>query len=324
MTAGCAKAIHPQVWVDLDRVLRDTQRSAAQPVPMPKSPPPIKAETFVLDGRSSEEMAGSASPALEHPLRDVTEIQQQALKQLLRRLQVVYRRQADLYEQEQQRLLGDPDRAQFQKILPELRIAFAAYANNRMPLAARLAFLAGFPDPNPKGDPPPANLRPVPKQRWLAANAVRVQVTALDRQYDAKATALIANAASLAAADRISLLNRVEEYRQQMNDRAMKEAVDPLEGGEAPVTLKLSGSAPVRLPARPPITVTLPGSPAMPPLPQVGSNGTVGVSNRLMVSRQLEIWLAQSGKTLSERPGRDTPDVTQEFEDWIRQQRAGL
>ncbi len=292
---------------------------------VPPPPPGTPAQTFALPGREAELVTGPTPGAEARTERRVEASQEQALKRLQKRLQAIYARQADLYAQEQTRLLGDPEQKQLQVILPKLKAAFDAYAVQRTPLFIQLINLAGFPDPNPKGQPPPAGLSPLAKRIWEQANKARTDLAALDAAYSRTAEGLVAEVARLAGQDRLALLHKIEAFRQQMNERAIAEAVNPLQANSTSVVLSIPGRPAVVLPAVPPRTVTLPAVPPAPPLPKVDSQeARLGpAERRKLIERQLSIWLALNNKVLASGPGSRVPDQTQDFQEWRIRQQAG-
>jgi hypothetical protein len=252
--------------------------------------------------------------------------QEKALRLLEQRLEQVYARQADFYEAEQRRLMGDPESRALDQIEPKLREAFVQYSEERLPYVLKIINLAGFPDSNPKNLPPPDNLRPVPKDQWLKAMDARTKLNSIDRGYSSKVTALLADAERLADADRFALLKKVDDFRRTMEERAMKEAANPLQLAVKPIVLSLSRQPPPTLQAVPPVSVTIPGSPAMPPPPKVDFGDPLSPmgGQRGLLEEELKIWLANHDEVLATKPSKKLPDKTQEFAAWISQLKAGL
>lgn len=331
LLAGCG---HPTttVWVDLDRVMIDQPEAVSSPPSVPKAPGPVPAETFTLPGRTPEILAGPTTPGERRTVAVTEEDQRRQLDSLRRRLEAIYARQTDIYAAEQTRLMGDPELKAFQSVVqPKLRAAFQAYADKRTPLVVRLVNLSGFPDTNPRSLPPPAaivgkNGKTTVNQRfWLEANDVRAQIAALDAEYDKTASELIAEVRRLGAADRLALLKKIQQFRNEMNERAIAEAASPLEAGRPIVTLSIQAEPAVVLPATAPKTLTVPGVPTASPAPKVDSQEArnTPVETRDLLQRQLGIWLALHDRVLARAPERGVPDVTREFESWRRQQQAG-
>jgi hypothetical protein len=248
-----------------------------------------------------------------------------ALKKLRQRLTAVYSRQADFYTEEQRRLLGDPQSRALDKVLPELRSAFQAYADRRTPLVIKLINLSGFPDSNPKSQPPPPRLSPLEKKFWLSANEIRAQIQSLDDGYSKEAAGILAQVQHMANLEQLALLQKIDAFRKQMNDRAIAEAVNPLEGGVRAQILHVSSEPAVVLPPLAERTMTLPAVPALPAPPKVDWNEAQPSpkEGRMLMERQLSIWLALNHMALASGPGRDIPDKTREFEFWRTQQQAG-
>ena len=321
---GCAPKT-AEVWVNLDSIVW-AKPAQAVVVPAPKRPTTgSPAETFGLPGRPAQVVAGPTSGAEEETAAAAEASQATALKRLRKRLSAVYSRQADFYAEEQARLLGDPESRALDKLLPDLKRAFQAYAVKRTPLVIKLINLAGFPDVNPKGDPPPATLSPVDKKFWLSANNTRSEIGALDAEYSKTATAILAQVDHLANQDRLALLAKVDAYRRQMNERATLEATNPFENAHRSEALHLAAEPAVVLPPLAVRTMTLPAVPPLPDPPKVdlGEAQPSTSQKRLMLGRQLAIWLALNQRVLAAGPGRGVPDETGNFDHWRQQQQAG-
>jgi hypothetical protein len=321
---GCGSR-SDEVWIDLDRVV-DADRPAPFALPTPPSPPKgSPARSFTLPGRNPELVNGPSLASEARTVRQVEVSQTAALDRLRKKLQTIYARQADLYAEEQARLLGDPDQKQFEAILPRFRAAFEAYAATRQPVYIQLIGLAGFPDSNPRSEPPPPSLSPLAKARWIEANEVRTKLKSLDQGYSATAAGLVAEAGRSANADRLALVKKISRFREEMNDKAIAEASNPLQGETASVVLSLPSRPAVVLPPEPARRVTLPAVPPAASLPKVDSQeASVGPAERRgLIERQLAIWLALNRKVLASGPGKRVPDQTQDFIQWRDRQQVG-
>ena len=323
--AGCASP-KTTVWVDTDQVFREAPAPVRTSVPSPKPPGPLPPATFTIPGRPAEVLTGRSSATPNRTVSATAGQEEQALKALQRRLEAIYARQANFYEAEQRRLLGDPEKQAFEQIRPQLLAAFQKYGHERMPVFLKLISLVGFPDPNPHNNPPPAGLRPVPLANWQQANALRDQLEKMDTAYSQEATALLAQSARLADQKRLELLKKVDAFRRQMMERAVTEAANPLRKSLTSVDLTIGGDAPIQVPATAPVTVTIPGLPAMNPLPKVEFEEDLlsDSARKREIKHDLEIWLGINNLTLAPQPRKGVPDRTSEFSNWRRQQRLGL
>jgi hypothetical protein len=320
---GCESG--PQkVYVNLDG-LTARNRGFSTAAAMPQPPKPLPAETFNLPERPAQVLESSTSSEVVKPQADAASAQAEALKTIEKRLVRIYQKQIDFFASQQQALLGDPDTVRVQQVMPELRAAFTRYADARLPMAARLAYIAGLPDSNPKNLPPPANIRPVPKQRWLEANDLRKKVETLDANYSNEATRILGEAGRMAAEDRLAVLKKVEDFRRQMMDRALQEAINPLKFKKRDVSVRLKAEPQVTLPDQAGQSVRIEATNTLPPAPQVefGRSGESETISRELLRRQLAIWAAINRYTVIQSPNASLRDATKDFERWRNQQRVG-
>jgi hypothetical protein len=329
LVTGCASKPET-VYVDLNAVYQTEQKSPPIPA-IPKPPAPLPEQEYVIPGASEEILENSAEPGIEKTQNDASEAQKEALSVIRHRLVKIYQGQIDLFAEKQRRLLVDPESARVKEIMPELQSAFAGYASARMPYIAELTFLSGLPDSNPSNAPPPASLKPVPKQRWLRANALRERIQVLDRAYAEKATDILAKAGRLAAEDRLGVLKKVDEFRAQMMDRALQEAAAPTLNSSASAFLGLNPQPSIVLPKQPSREIKFPATAALPPAPQVEFERS-GESERVakeLLRRQLLIWSSICGfhvvqdRTSTLDHNRHVRDATKDFERWRIQQKVG-
>jgi hypothetical protein len=319
---GCASPSR-NVYVDLQSIRLEPFPAAAQSV-RPVLPKPLPSQSFVLSGVPAKTLASSSSAEVVASQADAREAQEAALETIKKRLIKIYKRQIDLFAAQQKSLAPDSDSLRVQEALPALYAAFQRYATARLPLISRLSYLAGLPDTNPKNAPPPATLRPVPRSRWVEANALRSRIYGLDDSYSNEATDILAKASGLAAVDRFNLLKKVEDFRRQMMDRALQEAAAPIRS-RAPAILRLQAAPSIVLPQVAPESVEIPATPALPASPQVESVRS-GESERIskeLLRRQLVIWAAINQFSVVPKLSSNVRDATKDFERWRSQQKVG-
>jgi hypothetical protein len=306
-------------------VQRNHESSLFKPPLLPKPPSPLPAKSYSLPSVSAEVLESSGRPELVKPQEDSDAAQAEALRTIKKRLIKIYQKQIDLFAEQQQALLGDPDASSIAQIMPQLHAAFSRYAESRLPLVSRLSYLAGIPDTNPSNAPPRAGLRPVPKAQWLEANGIRAKLKVLDDAYSTEATQILAEAGKLAAKDRLALLQKVENFRREMMDRALKEAINPLQSRTRSATLRLKALPEISLPAQPGRSINLPVTETLPSPPQVEfekSSESANISKEFL-RRQLAIWAAINRYTVVQLPVGNARDATKDFEIWRKQQRVG-
>ena len=319
LLASCAKAPVPEpVWVDVAR-LAPPAAPVRRAVPPPRPPAALPAKTVGLPARPATRLVAEAGIDGEALAREVDEAQAASLARLRRRLSEVYDREADRFARQQARLLGDPYRGAIDRFYPAYRRAFEAYAAKRLGPAARLAFIVGAKDPNPRNEPVVTkDLTPLGRLLAARASAARVELRTLDDGFDAIARAFLEDVAMTGDAARAGTLALVERNRERLNAQALAEAARPIgPRGEAAIRLSLARSGVAQVAAVPARSVTIPAAPAPPPAPEVESPRALADARSRLLG-EVRIWAALEGLRLEPR-GRD---ATTEFAAW-NAKRAG-
>jgi len=247
--------------------------------------------------------------------------QRQALLVLQRRLRAFYRGAGDEFQVGQQREIEATTREELSRAQDRIRAEFERYAQERAPLLARLSILVGFPDPNPYSKPPDSPLRPVARQRFEEAAQVRGELEALDKRFEANSEAILASVTNLRSDLESALRLRIQAFRDQLNERAEREALSQVRLTARDLGLQLLDTPPIVLPPSGTRTATVPGEPPLPAAPKVPSLGIgSGLADRRRLAEQeLRIWLGLNRYRLA--PG--APDATGAFQQWRTKYRAG-
>lgn len=322
--AACAPA-PKAVSVDLDAVLASEPWSRPTIPAIPAPPKPRPGIVVTLPGQKAQTLKDPSVGTLS-AAEGVEEAQQKAQKSLSRRLAAFYQRESERFANEERKRLGDPYRKAFDTEYPTIRARFDRYANQRGPLLAKLTFRVGFPDPNPENKPLPKVTSPLLQKRLDEAASLRTEIKRLDADYREDVTNLMAHAEGMARVAMVELEKRISDYMDMMQETARREAAEEIRAHPAELGLRLATPQRLNVPATPDQKVIIPPEEAIPAPPQVQSGGVFGAKSaerKLLLRRQLEIWLAQNRYALV-TPGPAVRDATHEFMTWRKERQAGL
>jgi hypothetical protein len=308
------------VSVDLDRLLaREPARPPTVSLPTPPAPEPAQELNLPAIPPKRVEFSQTDVARLEQRLR---ERQEQARRELARRLRDFYRREARRFELDQLRALAERDEMRRQELNATLRTVFEQYADRRAPLLANLANLAGFPDPNPAGSPPPDSTGNVTRQRLERAQGFREEIRQLDAEFTATVLRLTLAGNDLSAEDQLQTRLAIERFIADLDRRAQEEAQRQVARAIAQIEFDLADLKGVTLPAVPGRRLRVEGdrafSPIAPPRPDPLLDANVERRKRL--ESQLKIWLALNRYRLQ----AGSRDVTEDFDRWRKQNQVGL
>jgi hypothetical protein len=231
-------------------------------------------------------------------------------------LRALFAREAKRFEVELLRSFELDSEASLQQLGSQIRMAFEVYGNARMPKVARLAFLVGWPDPNPANEPPASDLKPVPKARFNEAAALRQELARLDLEFLQAVQELTASREAELADRRTKLLVAIEQKRDEMNRAAELEAERQMAAVVREFNLKLVGGAKIEFDRVEASEIEVGADHAMPEPVQVTSLTSAAdpAFVRPEVEADLKIWLGLNGFTLA----RNGTDRTKEFIEWRR------
>jgi len=321
--AGCNRS-SSSVYVDVEQVLRQENAPWAA-VPLP-SPPPTRP---VLTETAPGEPATLIEDPANTPKQSVQEMfqaeQASALADLQRRLRQFYHGEVEKFKLEQQQSIAGDERKAYADANTQIRALFDAWAADRAPTFAKLALIAGFPDPNPTSQPVDKALPQSIRRRNEEAGKLRAHLNGIDAKFDANSRAVLAGVQDKVKADQAALLDRVQEYASQLDKRAEAEARAQVRHTVSQLRLKLTNPTPVDLPATPPRRLSIPAESPLDPAPKVATSGILlgTADRRRLLDHELRIWLALNRYTLSESP-QGHRDATQEFQKWRQEHGAGL
>jgi hypothetical protein len=322
LLAGCRKPASEPVSVDLNAILRKEPAAKLLTVDIPKPPGPQQGISVVQEGRPQvvlNDPAAGRAAEVRQMLRAQQEVERERLET---RLRDFYRGAARQFQLEQERTQSEAERRQYERANDLIREEFERLAAERAPLLARLAVLAGFPDPNPRSVPPETPLGNVSQQRFDEAKKLREELRRLDASFDELVETILGAVEDVSALDRAATRVKIELYKAELDRRAEREAREEVQQAVRTLQLRLADSAKIVLPAVPERRVELAAQKPLSPAPLVRSEGVLQgkADRRQLLEHQLRIWLGLNRYALADR-GRD---VTEDFQRWRTANRAGL
>lgn len=289
-------------------------------------PPPRSSVAVTMPALPMERVADPSNVSEAEVLSLIRREQEDALRNLIRRLRDVYALDAKRLDRELQKALTAKEQEEYNKIQAQIRAIFDAYGKSRIPLVARLAFLVGHPDPNPNSVSPAITMRPVAQKFFNESKKIRENLVVLNREFDAKINVVTDAMAQESAADRLEMVLKLQRQRDLFDAQADREARDAVKSVTDTLHLKLLKIPPRVLPASPAQTVQAPAGDTLPALNEVTSQRNSPILNVDEVRKrwlgQLQIWLALNHyrRVDAKDQGRD---ATTEFEQWKQNYLAG-
>jgi hypothetical protein len=274
----------------------------------------------LIPGRPAVELVTQVKDvrAVEKLLADQ---QEETRRKLEKGLAQLYARLARRFELKELAALSDRERKRYDDVNANIRLVFEQYAADRLPRVARLAFLAGFPDPNPTSLPPEAPLGKVSQSKFDEAKTLRGEITLLDENFEATVKALLDEIDNQNSMDRTDSRLKIELNADDLRRRAETEASEQVNRARQSLHLDLAGGQTIRMPAIPARTITPPRMPAPEPAPKVDSalDANAAAWQKKMLEGQLRIWAAVNRYQI--QPGGR--DATDEFIKWNAENQAG-
>ncbi len=258
-------------------------------------------------------------------VRDSVEnAQRLALEKLSKRLRTYYQREMRRYQAEQQRLLDAEQRKSFDLAWEIVYKIFKEYSAERAPNVARLALLAGFPDPNPNSVLPERPLTPVGQKLFDQAKGLRATIDKLDADYAAQAQVVLDAAMDQAGLSASTEDSRIEIFGKELDKRSADEARGAVQQSFAELGLKLADRHDLQVPATSGRTIKIPAESPLARAPEVRSEGIPDgpADRRRLMEHELRIWAGLNRFDLVSDP-KDGRDATQEFRTWRSTFKAG-
>ena len=312
------------VYVDIDAVLAADK--PATPTQFTPPSPPLTRPAL------SEKIVGSSAVAIVDPANAPRQSvqamfeagQRNALASLLVRLQELNKGALLEFRAKQRISISEKQTQAYSEANARIRPVFDAWATERAPIFADLAFLAGF--PIPKAINGETTLQTVlrPKLRGKTADQLRVELTAIDDRFRLKCDEILAAVGLKSKADQIELAERIKQLTNDLEANARREANAQIRRAVSKLNFDLSDSSPIRLPRSPDYQLSIPAEKPLQAAPRVPSGGILdeAADRRRLLEHELRIWLALNGYSLSANPSRQR-DATKEFQIWRQQHAAG-
>lgn len=322
LLCGCKSPKPVVTYVSLDLAAIEAA-NLGKPFPtidVPAPPAAIGPQTIRREAVPAKRIATPAKD-YERIQKTLEEQQEITRRKLQRQLQAFYAREARRFELDAKAAQTELEKAQYAAANLKVRAAFEALAAQRMPRVARLALLAGFPDPNPRSDAPSERLGNVSQQRFDEAKRIREELNVLDADFEKVVKQVVEETAAGLSQKQTEMLIQIEEFKIQKDLQAEKEAADQVTAAREVMRMQLADRDVTEAPAIPARSLTIPGNPPMAAAPKVTFDPifTDRAFLRKRLKAQARIWLGLNG--YSEMRG--ARDATAEFLAWQKQNEFG-
>ena len=322
LISGCASTQPERVYVDADRVLASDKAPELKGTPLPQ-PPPAKPPVSVKQaGLPATSTTDRTLERLAFAKRLIEENRNKSIASLSAMLTRIYEAQAeDEIERRRVALLPERDLI-FNAALQRLREVFEQYGQRRGPLLAALNNLARSPDLKDQQIPTTAD--GIQKLRITRSNATRAQIRELDREYDAQARQLLAEAQQQIQAEIAKLQEQAKQLRGAAETKAVQEAESKATQTQTALNVRIKQLVPEHLPSVPARQVVIPGAAMLPPAPTDTARAIFGSleERRHLIDQEIDIWIKTTGRERSRAP-KGVRDATEEFLQWRRAHEVG-
>lgn len=319
---GCRTPKTTGVSVDVAQILTAEPFSEAPSPETPRPPRPAPGITTTVPAQPARTLSDPSRASTTSVRASIEAQQKEALQTLERRLREYYKTQIQQFELERQTELEAGRAEAYAQASDRIRQAFLAYADARAPKTLRLTVLVGFPDPNPDSVPPRTPVKTFLQKMLDEAKQLREELAQLDLELEGKTNAILTSVAEANAQDEAAMRVKVEEFRNQLNERASREAEAEVRTSVKELGLQLTDANPIVVPGTPSRRVEIPAEAPFPAAPKVPSVGIPhGLDDRRrLIEHELGIWLGLNRYRLE----KGATDKTEEFQKWRQKQRAGL
>ncbi len=314
--AGC-KSANTTVFVDLNAVQAQLPESVTASIETPQ-PPAARPERISTIPRIPAIDVSDPANAPRQTVQGMFEAEQaKAFAELQRRLRQFYDSEIKTFRLQQERSITGEEQLAYVATNAKIRPIFERWANERAPIFARLALVAGFPDPNPESIPSDRQLSANAKRRAEEAKQLRIDLKRIDAEFQAASKTLLASLLAKSASDQAALKLRIEEFANMLDKRAQEEARSQIRQAASHLTFKLADPTPLHLPEIAQKQVTIPAETPLERAPEVPSmrSSVVKAQRRQMLEQELKIWLALNRYTLVQTP-KGHRNATNEFLTW--------
>jgi hypothetical protein len=310
------------VSVDLDRLVAQARTVSVPEADIPSPPVPMGGGTIESEGFDHRTLEDPSDASQGRIAERIERQQRQARVELERRLRAIYLDELRQFELDTRRELDSARPTAYDEANRRIRVRFERYADARAPLVADLYNIVGFPDPNPRSEPPKQPLGMVSQQLFDEAVRLRGEIAEVERSYQADKREILAQTEAEISASEATALARLAERAEELELRAGREAQEQVRISVEDLGLQLADPQRITLPKTPDRRVVIEAEPPFENPPQVPSRGipNSAVDVRRRLERELEIWLRVNRLRLDPK----ARDATAEFSRWRTKYRAGL
>lgn len=218
IAAGCTSE-PPAVSVDLDAVARALESQPASVTVPGESGYGPAADT--LEGSPEKRvLTGDAADVAQQSLADIKESQEEAFGQLKARLIRIYSGELAVQEEALREAMLERYRAGLDEDFLLLRSKFEDLALAVGPKWRRIAWLAGFPDPDPHSTRVPLPGDFITERRYEMAKELREEINALEEEFGLEAEEILEDARLGLRADIADLEMDIAMRRQEAEAEA--------------------------------------------------------------------------------------------------------
>lgn len=238
-----------------------------------------------------------------------------ARRQLQNRLREVYFQELDRQQEEAIAALNPAMAQETERARQKQMAVFHQYAEDKGFKLARLALLAGFPDPDPNSKNPKPEFA-IAKRFRAEADSIRKDLKDLDARYDMAVQEILRNLEGSKDQMLTALKAKFVEARASAEERAGREASEQMTKLNKAFGQTLAEAREISVPGQPGKTLQAPPMdvrgklPKLVPLPLAGSRESD-------LRNQLTIWKSVKGYRIVTAPS-DGRDGTSEFLEWLR------
>ncbi len=319
--AGCGSPVAKlAVSVNVSQVVQQSLPPAEKEPSLPRAPKPLPGVTAVLPALPAREIMTRPQNAEE--LREsVRKLQESIRVRLEKQLRKLYARDVKRYEVELQRQFGDLEESSLTELSESIRAELEKVGAERLPKVSRLAFLAGWPDPNPQNTPSPTPLRPVPQLREEEALQLRKDLARIDAEFKARIENMSILRLDALAQRRTQILLAIELRKNELDAQANAEANKQVADATKDFQLDLARGQVIKLRPVAAESVTIPGGKPLAEVPKVPSSPELSEPQltQSLVESDLRIWVGLNGFELK----KGAVDKTAEFIAWRNSQKLG-
>jgi len=319
MPSGCGPT-EKTVFVDLDQVQATETIPSVQVVPNPTPPPVFGRSSLTFPALPAATYSLGSDQQRIKDVQAVIESNRAALTQEIRnRLQATYTKEIERTIEQEKTNVPKELLPAYNEALSKAEVMFQDYATKRGPLIARLALLAGYPDPDPQSVRVPPKTVPIIYKRFFEAKDLRAKIAALDKDYQSQVAGVYASVASSQAGSYARIEAKRATLLRQAEAQAIAQATREVGRKQAELHSALANKGSVSFAAEPGRTVTVEGSKNPPAPPTVEVPGKNEMTQRLRQAEEsdLKIWAALNGYVISSNR-RGTRDATADFIRWRR------